>query len=362
LLIENQWNRIQLNTKNGTILQWFDKVLNQNLIDSNGLYQLGEFVGEALAERGSLEFKKMGQFERYGLESVKYIGMISGQIFDTYKFTAKTINGIKTLNSNFMFELRVYHAENQLELAYTIFKNENVNPESFYIAMPFNIPNGHIYCELPGGVMEAGVDQIKGSSNDWNTAQTFVSVASEKAQITITSNEFPLWQFGNINTGRFVAGAKPESTHIFSWPMNNYWVTNFNADFRGEMNWSYFLKTFTSKSHQLSTQFGWNQKIPFTFRVLPKDIHTTFPKQQSIQFLNFNTDHVLVIAIYPQQNTKSILLQIREIAGMQTPLNITSQVTQILKIEEVNAIGETIIGNPKFLNPLESKFLRITYK
>lgn len=54
------------------------------------------------------------------------------------------------------------------------------------------------------------------------------------------SQEIPLMQFGAINTGRYQAGAVPQSTNMYSWPMNNYWVTNFNADQMGEIQWSYF--------------------------------------------------------------------------------------------------------------------------
>jgi hypothetical protein len=287
--------------------------------------------------------------------------MIPGAIFDSYKFSAKAKNGIESMPSNFFFELRVYKTAKQIELTYSIYKNENVKPESFYIAMPFKILDGKIYCELPGGVMEAGVDQIIGSSNDWNTSQSFVSVASEQAQIVVSCNEFPLWHFGNINMGRFKAVAKPESTHLFSWPMNNYWVTNFNADFRGEMNWSYFLTTSNTKSHLNSTQFGWNQKIPFTYRVLPKDFSTSNPKSNIIQYLDFHTDQILVVALYPQPDQHSIIIHVREIAGSNVAINITSPVRSIKSIEEVNAIGEVINENPDNLKPLETKFLKITY-
>jgi len=361
LKIENQWYSIDLNCNNGTIINWFDKTIAQNLLDTKSLYQLGEFVGESLTERGSLESKRMGDHNRYCLESIHYIGMIPGAIFDSYKFSAKAKNGIVSMPSNFFFELRVYKTFKQIELYYTIFKNENVNPESFYIAMPFNIPNGKIYCELPGGVMEAGVDQIKGSSSDWNTSQSFVSVASDQTQIVVSCNEFPLWHFGNINMGRYNADAKPESTHLFSWPMNNYWGTNFNADFRGEMNWSYYLTTSNQKSHQKSTQFGWNQKIPFTYRVLPKDIATSNQKSNLIQYLDFHSDQILLVALYPQSDQKSLILHIREIAGTSHKLHITSPIINIKTIEEVNAIGEVISTQPITIKPMETKFLKITF-
>ena len=62
------------------------------------------------------------------------------------------------------------------------------------------------------------------------------------------SPEIPLMQFGAINTGRYKAGAVPQSTNMYSWPMNNYWVTNFNADQMGELQWSYFINSSKDNS------------------------------------------------------------------------------------------------------------------
>ena len=358
---ENQWYTLKINTKEGTITQWYDKQNHQNLLDSGAMYHFGEFIGESLAERSSLESRKMGDHVRYSLESVQFLGLLKGDIFDSYMFSAMAKNGIETINPNFKFEFKLYHDTKMLELSYTIVKNENINPESFYIAMPFNVQNGKIYCELPGGVMEAGVDQIKGSSSDWNTSQAFVSVASDKQQIIVSCNEMPLWQFGNINIGRYKPDAKPETTHLYSWPMNNYWVTNFNADFRGEMSWNYLITNTDTKIHAQSTRFGWNNKVPLTYRVLPKGSKESQKSAKTMydNILNFNTDNILVVSMQPLENEHAIIVHIREINGTITPLHITSNFISYLSIQEVNSIFQQISDAPIQLNPYESKFLKI---
>ena len=50
-----------------------------------------------------------------------------------------------------------------------------------------------------------------------------------ESQVVMGSPEIPLMQFGAINIGRYKAGAVPQSTNMYSWPMNNYWVTNFQC-------------------------------------------------------------------------------------------------------------------------------------
>lgn len=361
--IENQWYKVKIDLIHGTITQLYDKESNLNLIDPTSNYQLGEFIGERLAERYSLESKRMGKHERFPLDTISFIGLKEGEIFDVLYFKGKTKMGIQNDKTNFSVEIKVYKTAKLIELGFTIIKNINTQPESFYIAMPFLLSKAKIYCEVPGGIMQAGVDQIPGSANDWNTAQSFVAVKSEKSQIVVSSNEMPLWHFGNINMGRYKAGAVPETTHLYSWPMNNYWVTNFNADIRGEINWSYFITSYNSASLADATRFGWNTKVPLLGRVLPKSLKPNLEKSPNfVNILNFNSDNILLVNMYPHETKNEIILHIREISGNTIPLQITSSYLQGIKILECNAIGEEIDQNPTEIGSKASMFLKLTWK
>ena len=68
-----------------------------------------------------------------------------------------------------------------------------VAQHSVYIAFPFEIEDGKIHLDVPGGSIEAGVDQIPGSSNDWYTVQ------NAESQVVMGSQEIPLMQFGAIS-------------------------------------------------------------------------------------------------------------------------------------------------------------------
>ena len=72
----------------------------------------------------------------------------------------------------------------------------------------------------------------------------------------MVSPEIPLAQFGGINTGRYRAGAVPESNHVYAWPMNNYWTTNFNADQRGGHAWTYYLTSSADATDAFQGEFS----------------------------------------------------------------------------------------------------------
>lgn len=66
-----------------------------------------------------------------------------------------------------MVEFRIYNVEKKIEVLYRLRKKSVINPEAVYVSFPYQIENGKIFLDVPGGNIEAGVDQIKGSSNDW---------------------------------------------------------------------------------------------------------------------------------------------------------------------------------------------------
>ena len=107
--------------------------------------------------------------------------MTKGEIWNSIRFYGESETSDKSKRL-FMFEIRLYNTEKRLDLACSIIKKSIIDPESFYIAFPFNMKDGKHFTEVQGGVIETGKDQIKGSSNDWYTVQNFTSVRNSNAQ------------------------------------------------------------------------------------------------------------------------------------------------------------------------------------
>jgi hypothetical protein len=213
---------------------------------------------------------------------------------------------------------------------------------------------------VQGGVIETGKDQIKGSSNDWYTVQDFTSIRNEGTQLVFGCAEMPLMQFGAINTGRYTAGAMPQSTNLFSWPMNNYWVTNFNADQRGGHSWSYYITTSTDVSNSFATKFGWGCRIPYLTRILPG----SGPGDNNWEgsFISGWPSNVVLISAEPEVDGKSCIVHLRETDGQNTLLNLTNGLNgKGLSSVEVNVTGSPVLKSSQSIGPLESKFYRIIF-
>ncbi len=367
-LLENRYYRIRADLKKGTVISLLDKELSEELIDSSSQYRMGEFILEQLGNRSQMESKMLNDFIRKPLDTVWFDSASEGEIWNSLRFYGESETAIGP--RGFMFEIRLFNREKRVDLAFSITKKSITDPESFYIAFPFALEGGSHFAEVAGGVIKTGFDQIRGSSNDWYTVQNFTSVRNDRMQIVMGSNEMPLMQFGAINTGRYVAGATPQTTNIFSWPMNNYWVTNFNADQRGGHSWTYYITSDADKSDDFASRFGWGVRVPLLTRILPGGGKGDGMKEGS--FIEGWPEGIVLISAVPCADGKSLIIHIRETAGKEKTLELVNGITgQPLRITEVDVTGRQVriseddssgsmAGRTSLvISPLESKFFRI---
>jgi hypothetical protein len=355
-LLENRWYRIRADLTKGTVTSLFDKELSVELIDDSSRYGMGEFILEQLGNRSQMEGRMLNDFTRKPPDSVWFDSASEGEIWNSFRFYGESETAIGP--RGLMFEIRLHNREKRIELAFSIIKKSITDPESFYIAFPFQLDGGKHYTEVAGGVIETGVDQITGSSNDWYTVQNFTSVRNDNMQIVLGSNEMPLMQFGAINTGRYTAGATPQTTNIFSWPMNNYWVTNFNADQRGGHTWTYYLTSSDDNSDDFASRFGWGSRVPLLTRILPGGGPGDGMKEGS--FLEGWPEGLLIISAVPSEDGESVILHVRETGGKEKVLKLINGITgQPLRISEVDVTGKYVQKHSTVIKPLESKFYRI---
>ncbi|WP_018108476.1 glycoside hydrolase family 38 C-terminal domain-containing protein [Bacteroides propionicifaciens] len=359
--IENQWYSIEVDTKSGTITKWYDKELGQNLLSDQPEWKMGELIYETDDVRGALDQFKPGNFKHYSPTNVRFASFQEGDIWDTYKFIGTTPAGMG--EDNFTVELQVFKTAKQINLTYLLNKKLVTDPEAVYVSFPFELTDGKIFFDVAGGSIQAGVDQLPGSANDWNTVQSFASVRNKDAQILIASKEIPLMQFGNINLGRFKAGATPETNHIFTWPMNNYWVTNFNADQHGEFEWTYQLTSSKDNSDELANKFGWGTRLPLPNRVIPSGVQKE-GKLKDGSMLNFSAENLLLISMKPTTDANAVVLHIREITGKETNFTVSSDYVSDIKLSACDPFGKPLTDKiEKSINikPYEGKFIKLYF-
>lgn len=358
--VENPWYTIDFNKDKGTISSLYDKDLGKQLLTPNAEWEMGAFIYEIIADRHAMELRQTPKSLRRAPEKIRFEKYEHGALWDTYRFRGETAAGRE--HDNLMVEYRVFNVEKKIEVVYRLRKKAITDPEAVYVSFPYEVNNGKIFLDVPGGSIEAGVDQIPGSSNDWYTVQNFATARNNSEQVVMGSPEIPLMQFGAINTGRYKAGAVPQTTNMYSWPMNNYWVTNFNADQMGEMQWSYFINSSKDNSIAYATKLAWQNRIPFLTRVLQAGNEGKQTLKPSSIFTIEPSNLLLVnMKLVPGEN--AVLLQMREIGGKEADFKISSDKITFKDVKSCNVLGEPLTGDASSLHfaPWENKFVKLVW-
>ena len=148
-------------------------------------------------------------------------------------------------------------------------------------------------------------------------------------------------QLGGLNLGEFRYIAEVEKPHVYSWVMNNYWVTNFRATQEGEFRWSYFLTSSKESSNAFATRIAWSSRIPLMCRVFWPGKPSKIPHERSL--IHIDADNILLVSAKLSAEGNGIILHLRETAGRPADIRIYSdEIGKRGKLVEVNVLGETI--------------------
>jgi hypothetical protein len=366
---ENEYYRIKIDAEKGVIKEIYDKDLKMNLVDNESEIKLGEFIYEQIANRHSMErltnanrdtvYVPLDKKLTY-LSDIKTSDIEKGEIWNSVK-----INGMIPVcadDRGVNFEIRLYNVDKRIELLYGMHKLPVTSPEAVYVAFPFKLgENSNLAFDVQGGIVYPGINQLEGTASDWNTVQNFASLKNQKGQIVYSSNDVPLVQFGDINTGRFYYKHQPEKPHIYSWVLNNYWTTNYRASQEGEMKWKYNVTSSKDNSNTFAYRFGWGSRVPFLARVMPAGDKKANNVSNSV--FDINVPNLLLVNAKPALSGEGIILQLRETEGDHAIVDINKlmQDSGASAMYEVTVLEEKIkqLNAPILIEHFETKFIQI---
>ena len=360
-VLENKYYKIIINKETGAVSSMYDKELNQELADSQNPYDIGQPVRETSEKRD------IPPFLRKSVSNVKIEKGINGPVWESVRI-AYDLEGFEKGSEGspkgIELELRLYKNVRKVEFKYMARKLIITDPEALYVAFPLSFPDSRIVFETIGGALTQG-QQLPGSSSDWNAAQNFVSVRGKKGQIVVVSNEVPMWQFSDFNMGKFERYPKRGKPWLYSWVMNNYWMTNFRAFQEGAFSWSYQITSSADTSNTFATKYAWGERNPFPTRTFPAGANEL--KSLSLETLKISgSPNAMLVNSRPAfKRTNTILLHFRELEGLSAEVKLSSAVPgqSVKKIVEVNATGKPI-GQPLSsikLKPYEVKFVEVEF-
>ncbi|UVI30947.1 glycoside hydrolase family 38 N-terminal domain-containing protein [Paenibacillus spongiae] len=251
--LETPFVRLEWNLGDG-IVSWKDKKTGEELLradrNHNAFTPVYDVTKSAKVEEMTNNRRKMGR-NRKGPHALISVGKLTqvevadkGDLYASVRFTYE-VDGCQ----HYSLLVTAYADKPRLDVAVRMHKNSVWDPENIYVSIPF------------GGSIEAGkrelwvdklqaptrlrIDQLPGSLIDYYCLGEGAVYTEGGSGVAIAMPDTPLIQLGSLkHEFRMLQddeGMKDDPAHLYSWPMNNYWETNFRATLGGFYEFRYLV-------------------------------------------------------------------------------------------------------------------------
>lgn len=141
---------------------------------------------------------------------------------------------------------RIYKEIPKIRITVIVHKTSKWEPENLFISLPFSAGDENIlYFDKTGCIIRPGLDQLPGTCQDFYLLQNAVSWMGTDKSVSVILRDAPLVYLGKLEAKKIQLCNGKDIEHnreeLFSWPMNNFWETNFKADLGGFYEFRYDL-------------------------------------------------------------------------------------------------------------------------
>lgn len=321
-VIENAFYRVAVDPKTGGLASVYDKELGRELVDPAAPYALNTYVYEnPEGGRNAVDdMTKRAAFKRAVPSDVAIAAGSSGPVATTLvvKSSAK---GAAALEQTIV----LYDDVKRIDLVDRLDKIAILEPEAVYFAFPFAVKGGApaVRFEIAGADMAPETEQLPGTTRDWHTVQHWAEFSGGGLSVVWSPREAPLAQFGDINTGKWLTKLDLANAWVFSYAMNNYWMTNFKASQDGRHEFSFAITSRASGPDRVaSSRFGAQHNAPLETAWIPAGATGSLPASGS--FFAVDRPNVVVQALKISKDGRGLIVRLREIAGRPADVRLSA--------------------------------------
>ena len=213
---------------------------------------------------------------------------------------------------HFSREIRLVKGIDRVEIINTVDKVSVIEQEGVYFAFPFEVPGGQIRLDCAWGHFRPEADQIPGACKNYFTAQRWADVSNQEMGITLSNTDAPLFEIGEITTDAISYGwidrLEPSQT-LISYPMNNYWETNYRAAQEGEVTFRYAIQVHGPFNAAGAERFGIEQSQPLI--AVPADPDAAVRRSLFV----IESAGVIASSIRPSRDGKALMIRLHQASG-----------------------------------------------
>lgn len=339
--LENQFYKIEIDPQTGGIKSVFDKDLKLEMVDSDALYGLNQFIA-----------RSSKSLERRSIENVKVNKGQEGPVYHSIIISGKSV-GCPQITQ----EIILYDKIKRIDLANRILKDYTPLWE-IYFAFPFKVDNPNFRYEGSNAVVEPLVDQFPGSNTCYYAVQHWAQVGNEKMSITLSPIESHLLEFGGlwpcyISPGMHIGVMPSDKTwldtipikftkgHMYAYVLDSNFRTNFSSAQQGDFLFRYSITSEAGNLNSVkSPDFGWANSNPLIPIILEGRKGGTL--DGNISFTEIDKQNVMILTMKQAEDDDGIILRLSETGGQPVNVKITMPYLSIKKAYLTNLVEENI--------------------
>ncbi|HEX6880188.1 MAG TPA: polysaccharide lyase family protein [Terriglobales bacterium] len=325
-VMENAYYRVTLDPETASIKSIFDKKLGKDIVDSASAYRFGQY----LYVSGGDDYPNNSLY-RYGAAlkppQLTVHGATGGKLVSVKKSPYGTVATMQASAMNtptLRTEVVLFDNEKKIEIRYSLHKDRVLNRESVYFAFPFGVAKPEFNYANQVGWVNPAKDELAGGSREWYLAHEWASVSGAEFTAAVTPLDAPLVNFGDIMRGKWPTEFTPASATIFSWVMNNYWGTNFQAWQGGDFTFRYAITSSDKFEPAALTRFGSEALTPLESAGVAASFGKTRLPVEGTSLLKVDDPSAMVTTWKLAEDGDGSILRIQDIGGQASKVRLSS--------------------------------------
>ncbi len=348
-VVENRHYRLELDPASGCPKSIVDKSLGRELVDARAAFQMNQYVHEEFADfpRTVTRAGLTTPTERiHHTASPDSIRIKTGEGVEG-PFVTATSSVAGPAPARLKQKIVLYDYAKRIDFFNQVNKREAARKEAVYFAFPFVVPHFVARCELAGAAFETGREQLGGSLSDYQAIQNVLALAGQDVSVLWATADAPLVCIGGMNALHW-AGRETKATHphLFSYIMNNTWMTNCPLWQGGPMSFRY---SFSSRANPHTAEemvrFGREVTEPLQAAFSPgAESHGATSRERGKSLLSIPEDGLTLEAVETSNDGRRvrIMLAERRGEGRVCQLEFDSSATRIERARRVDLRGEDV--------------------
>lgn len=347
-ILENQWYRLEVDGRTGTITSLFDKVVGKEWVNA-GRPVFGRYRYDVYGDTDVTEFIRSYVYRFYDW-IVNDLGRMAYPVQKHLTFVLKDASfsvtgkagngyGLLALTSELMDEsvteygnaakvtisIILYEDQPYIDLTYTLNdKKETPFIEAGHVVFPLNVKNPRFHINKLGSVVDPATDVVKDANHALYCVENWVDISDGEAGLAVIPFDTPLFSLGDQKIYKYQREYVETEPTLFFNLFNNSWGTNFPQWMGGD---------YTFRFRLLSHRGDWREA-----EVAKRALESVMPPlvgfaaggevgdavREACRFLEWmtETDGVEIQALKPAENGKGFILRVREIQGVEREVRL----------------------------------------